>query len=117
VSTLRQERDIAIGNLMGSCVLNVLVILGIPVVLSSTGLAIDPELVRVDIPVMVVAALVCIPVFITGRRVGRLEAMALLLAYIAYMAYLLSARTCRVGPDLGSRARGPTGCHGCVSSP
>lgn len=93
VSTLRQERDIAIGNLMGSCVLNVLVILGIPMVMASSSLAIDAELVRVDIPVMVVAALVCIPVFITGRRVGRREGLALLLAYIAYMVYLLIART------------------------
>ena len=92
VSTLRQERDIAIGNLLGSCVLNILIILGITVVAAPGGIGIDPQLVRVDIPVMVLATLVCIPVFITGRRVGRLEGLALLAGYFAYMGYLLAAR-------------------------
>lgn len=92
MSTLRQERDIAIGNLLGSCVLNILVILGITVVSVPGGIGIDPQLVRIDIPVMVLAALVCIPVFVTGRRVGRLEGLALVVAYLAYMGYLLVAR-------------------------
>src|SRR5690606_38987066 len=55
VSTLRQERDIAIGNLLGSCVLNILVILGITVFSVPSGLSIDSQLLRVDIPVMVLA--------------------------------------------------------------
>lgn len=92
MSTLRQERDIAIGNLLGSCVLNILVILGITVASVPGGIGIDPQLVRIDIPVMVLAALVCIPVFVTGRRVGRLEGLALVVAYLAYMGYLLVAR-------------------------
>lgn len=92
VSTLRQERDIAIGNLLGSCVLNTLVILGATVVSVPGGIGVDPLLVRVDIPVMVLATIVCIPVFVTGRRVGRLEGLALLAAYLAYMAYLLAVR-------------------------
>lgn len=92
MSTLRQERDIAIGNLLGSCVLNILVILGITVASVPGGIGIDPQLVRIDIPVMVLAALVCIPVFVTGRRVGRLEGLALVVAYLAYMGYLLAAR-------------------------
>ncbi len=92
VSTLRQERDIAIGNLLGSCVLNILVILGITVVSVPGGIRVDPQLVRIDIPVMVLAAIVCIPVFVTGRRVGRLEGLALLGAYFAYMGYLLAVR-------------------------
>lgn len=93
VSTLRQERDIAIGNLLGSCVLNILVILGITVFSVPSGLSIDSQLLRVDIPVMVLAALVCIPVFVSGRRVGRLEGLALLIGYLSYMAYLLVVRT------------------------
>ncbi len=92
VSTLRQERDIAIGNLLGSCVLNIFVILGITVA-SVPELSIDLQLVRVDIPVMVLAAIACVPIFVTGRRVGRLEGLGLLLAYAAYMGYLLVART------------------------
>ncbi len=93
VSTLRQERDIAIGNLLGSCVFNILVILGIPVALGAPGLSIDPMLLRVDIPVMLAATLVCIPIFVSGRRVGRLEGLGLLLAYVGYMTWLLVART------------------------
>lgn len=91
VSTLRQERDIAIGNLLGSCVLNIFVILGITVA-STPGVSIDPQLVRVDVPVMVLAAVACVPIFVSGRRVGRLEGMGLLLAYVGYMGYLLAVR-------------------------
>jgi len=93
VSTLRQERDIAIGNLLGSCVLNIFVILGITVISVLAGLGLDPQLARIDIPVMVLAAVACVPVFMTGRRVGRMEGIALLAAYLAYMGYLLVART------------------------
>src|SRR5690606_3255184 len=52
VSTLRQARDIAIGNLLGSSVYNILVILGVTAMVPSAGIDIDPALVRIDIPVM-----------------------------------------------------------------
>jgi cation:H+ antiporter len=52
-----------------------------------------PSLVRIDIPVMVAAALVCIPIFIHGRRVHRVEGAAMATAYLAYLGFLLATQT------------------------
>ena len=52
-----------------------------------------PALVRVDIPIMVAVTLVCIPIFISGRRVGRFEGGAMVVAYLAYLTFLLTTQT------------------------
>jgi cation:H+ antiporter len=89
VSTVRGERDIAIGNLLGSSIYNILSILGITALVPAHGLVLDSNLVRVDIPIMVAATLACVPIFITGRRVSRVEGGAMMVAYLAYLALLL----------------------------
>jgi len=93
ISTLRGNRDIAIGNLIGSSVYNIVVILGITCLASAIPLAVDDALIRFDIPVMIGVALVCLPVFLTGRRVSRGEGLMFVLAYVAYLGYLLADRT------------------------
>lgn len=89
VSTLRGDRDIAIGNLLGSSIYNVLLILGVTCMVAADGLSMPASLVRIDIPVMVAVALVCIPIFLTGRRVSRGEGGAMVAAYLGYLAFLL----------------------------
>ncbi|PEG42276.1 sodium:calcium antiporter [Mycolicibacterium agri] len=89
VSTLRKERDIAIGNLLGSSIYNLLLILGVTCLIPAHGLALPAALVRIDIPVMVAVALVCIPIFISGRRVSRAEGGAMVLAYLCFLAFVL----------------------------
>jgi cation:H+ antiporter len=93
VSTVRNQRDIAVGNLLGSSVYNILFILGATCLVPSQGLPVPQELVRVDIPVMVGVALVCAPVFLTKREVSRIEGGLFVAAYAAYLAYLLTTRT------------------------
>ncbi|WP_006246969.1 calcium/sodium antiporter [Mycolicibacterium tusciae] len=93
VSTLRGERDIAIGNLLGSSIYNILLILGITCLVPAHGLALPAQLVRIDIPIMVAVALVCIPIFITGRRVSRVEGGAMVAAYVAFLAFLITTQT------------------------
>jgi cation:H+ antiporter len=61
ISTLRGNRDIAIGNLLGSSVYNILVILGVTCVVAPAGVEVGPDLIGFDIPVMTAVALVCIP--------------------------------------------------------
>lgn len=92
VSTLRQERDIAVGNLLGSSVYNILVILGVTALVPSSGISVEAELTRVDVPIMALAALVCIPVFISGRRVSRAEGALLLGAYVIYIVQIVATR-------------------------
>lgn len=93
VATLRRARDVAVGNLLGSGIYNILFILGVAGLFPSAGLEVDRDVARVDIPVMLVVAVVCVPVFITGRTVTRLEGGGFVAAYLAYLAYLLIART------------------------
>ena len=93
VSTIRGERDIAIGNLIGSSTYNLTFILGASLLFATGPVGIDRELITVDLPVMVATVLLCIPVFKTGRRVTRPEGVFFVLAYAAYLTYLLIART------------------------
>jgi len=93
VATLRNERDIAVGNLLGSSVYNIVFILGTTSLIPAGGIAVDAPLIMIDIPVMLVATIACVPVFLTGRRIRRLEGAAFIAAYLGYLAYLLIART------------------------
>ena len=93
VSTLRGDRDIAIGNLLGSSIYNIALILGVTCLVPAHGLLLPSSLVRIDIPIMVIVALACIPIFITGRRVSRGEGIAMVTAYGAYLVFLLATQT------------------------
>lgn len=70
VSTVKEDRDIAIGNILGSSVYNILLILGVAAVVAPVAAVDEPDLAPIDIPVMVAAIVVCIPVFIT-RQAGQ----------------------------------------------
>lgn len=93
VSTIRGKRDIAIGNLIGSSVYNILVILGVICLFPADGIAVSANLIRIDIPLMLGVALICIPVFLSGRTISRAEGCLFVGAYAAYLAYLIIART------------------------
>ncbi|RIL05890.1 MAG: sodium:calcium antiporter [Proteobacteria bacterium] len=89
VATLRGERDIAIGNVIGSNIYNVLAILGIASLVTPGGLSVAPSIQTFDGPVMIAVALACLPLFFTGRRVARWEGLLFLAYYFAYAAYLV----------------------------
>jgi cation:H+ antiporter len=74
VSTLRGDRHIAVGNLLGSSIYNILLILGVTCLVPAYGLELPPALVRIDIPIMVAVTLVCIPIFF--RVVGSVASRA-----------------------------------------
>ncbi|MEO6199994.1 MAG: calcium/sodium antiporter [Cryobacterium sp.] len=93
VATLRNARDLAVGNLLGSSVYNIVFILGATSLVPDGGIAIEAPLIRVDIPVMLAATIACVPVFLTGRRIRRLEGAAFIAAYLVYFTYLLTARS------------------------
>lgn len=92
LSTIKGDRDVAIGNLLGSSVYNICVILGLTCVVPIGGLPVSPELLWVDIPIMALVAVACVPVFRSGRAVSRLEGAALVTAYIGYLLVLLFLR-------------------------
>jgi cation:H+ antiporter len=92
-AALRGERDIAVGNVVGSNIYNVLGILGIAALVTDGGLTVASSLVTFDIPVMIAAAVVCLPVFFTGHQIDRWEGGLLLAYYVAYTAYLVMNAT------------------------
>ncbi|MFZ3113933.1 MAG: sodium:calcium antiporter, partial [Methanothrix sp.] len=92
VATLRDERDVAIGNLLGSSIYNILLVLGLTALAAPTGLAVTRQLQLFDIPLMTLVALACVPVFLTGRRISRLEGGLGVAAYLIYLIWLLLFR-------------------------
>jgi cation:H+ antiporter len=93
IATLRKERDIAIGNVVGSNIFNILGILGISALVTPGGLEVAPSIVNFDLPVMIAVALACLPIFFTGFSIARWEGGLFLGYYVAYTAYLVLAAT------------------------
>lgn len=91
MSTIRGERDLAIGNLIGSSIYNVTFILGTTSLFRP--LEVTDELIRIDLPLMAAVALICVPVFLTGRRITRLEGVAFVVGYVVYLVLVIALRT------------------------
>lgn len=92
LATVRGSRSIAVGNLIGSSTYNLTFILGGSLLFGPHVVTVDPQLVGIDLPLMVGAALLCIPVFLTGRRITRAEGIVFIVAYAAYLTYLITVR-------------------------
>ncbi|HEX5088469.1 MAG TPA: calcium/sodium antiporter [Nocardioides sp.] len=91
VSTVRGDRAIAIGNLMGSNVFNIALVLGPTVLASPTELSVPDEVLAGDLVLMVGAALACVPAFWTRRTLSRIEGGLFVGAYLAYIVTLVVA--------------------------
>jgi len=91
-AAIKGERDIAVGNVVGSNTFNILGCLGISgLVAGSAGLAVPASLLNFDLWVMLAVALACLPVFLSGREIARWEGGVFLLYYVAYVTYLILA--------------------------
>ena len=91
-AAIKGERDIAVGNVVGSNTFNILGCLGLSGLLSGDmGLVMAPSLLAFDIWVMLAVALACLPIFMTGREIARWEGAVFLAYYVAYVAYLILA--------------------------
>jgi cation:H+ antiporter len=89
VAALRGERDIAVGNVVGSNIFNIFGVLGASAALAPNGISVTPPALGFDLPVMLAVAFVCLPVFFTGWTISRLEGAILLAYYAAYNAFLI----------------------------
>ena len=91
-AALKGERDIAVGNVVGSNTFNILGCLGISgLAAGSAGLPLAPSLLSFDIWVMLAVTLACLPVFVSGREIARWEGGIFVGYYVAYVAYLILA--------------------------
>jgi cation:H+ antiporter len=91
LAALRGERDIAVGNVVGSNLFNILSVLGLSALVSPAGLPAASALLRFDLPVMIAVAVACLPVFASGSVIARWEGALFFLYYAAYTAYVVLA--------------------------
>lgn len=89
IAALRGERDIAIGNVVGSNIFNLLLIIGVSSSVTPGGLLVNPTLLSLDIPIMWACAFVCLPLFFRGMSLGRLEGWMFLFLFSYYLSYLV----------------------------
>ncbi|MGE3177473.1 MAG: calcium/sodium antiporter [Vicinamibacterales bacterium] len=89
LAALRGERDIAVGNVVGSNLFNLLAVLGLGSVFSPEGIAVPPGAVAFDIPVMIAVAVATLPIFFTGWTISRWEGAVFLGYYVAYTTYVV----------------------------
>ncbi len=99
VATMKGQREIAIGNVIGSNLYNVLGILGVAALVTPGGLAVAPSTIAVDLPVMLAVAVICFPVFLTKYSIDRWEGMVFMTCYITYMVYLILAASSNASLD------------------
>src|SRR6056297_281033 len=91
VAALRGERDIAVGNVVGSNLFNIMGVLGITSVIAPAGMEVSPAVIGFDLPVMIAVTLACLPMFFTRGVISRLEGGFLLACYIGYTLYVVLA--------------------------
>ena len=92
VAAFKGERDIAVGNVVGSNTFNILGCLGLSGVLAGgSGLSVAPSVLAFDLWVMLAVALACLPVFLSGREIARWEGGVFVAYYVAYVGYLILA--------------------------
>lgn len=87
VAAIRGERDIAVGNIVGSNIFNISAVLGASAAVSGR-VRVSQAALHFDIPVMTAIAAICLPIFFTGGRISRWEGAIFLTYYVAYVAYL-----------------------------
>jgi cation:H+ antiporter len=89
MASIRGERDIAVGNVIGSNLFNIMLVLGVSSVVSSNGVAVQESAVRLDIPVMIGATIALLPICWNGFQIKRWEGFVLVSFYLLYVLYLL----------------------------
>ncbi|MDQ3494629.1 MAG: sodium:calcium antiporter, partial [Pseudomonadota bacterium] len=89
LAALRGQRDLAVGNIVGSSIFNLLLVLGATAAIAPGGIPVGPGVLGFDLPVMTAVAVACLPIFFTGHCIARWEGALFLGYYVAYTAYLL----------------------------
>lgn len=89
MASLRGEQDIAVGNVVGSNIYNILAVLGLTAVVAPGGVTVPPAALAFDIPVMIAVAVACLPVFFLDGMIARWEGALFLGYFVAYTLYLI----------------------------
>jgi cation:H+ antiporter len=89
LASMRGERDIAVGNVVGSNIFNLLSVMGLTALVSPAAIPVPSSALALDIPVMLAVMVACLPIFFTGSMIARWEGLLFLGYYVAYTLYLI----------------------------
>jgi len=84
----RKEADLSVGNVIGSNIFNIFLVLGITALFSSGGIEVRSAALALDFPFMIAVSIACLPIFFTAHKIARWEGALFLGYYAAYMIYL-----------------------------
>jgi cation:H+ antiporter len=93
LAAIRGQRDIAVGNIVGSNIFNILCILGLTGLIAPAGVSVNPLALAFDIPFMLVVAFSCLPIIFTGQKITRWEGALFFIYYIFYIFELIRSST------------------------
>lgn len=89
LAAIRGERDLAVGNAIGSNIFNLLAVLGVTASVAPDSIPFAQSTIQVDLPVMIVVAIACLPIFANGHVLKRWEGTLFFFLYGAYIAWLV----------------------------
>ena len=92
VASYRGERDIAVGNVVGSNMFNLLMVLGLGAIFAPSSLSVESQALLVDMPIMLAASIACLPIFFTGK-IPRWAGGMFFGYYITYTMFLVYTST------------------------
>lgn len=100
LAALHGHREIAVGNVVGSSIFNLLLVVGLGAVIATDGLSVSPNALSLDFPVMLAVFALCLPVFYSYYRISRVEGALFFVYYLAYLAYAVLFATGLPGLEL-----------------
>jgi cation:H+ antiporter len=92
-AAIKGERDMAVGNAVGSNIFNILGILGLTALFAPGGIAVPETALTFDIPVMIAVAIACLPIFFSDYTIERWEGGLFIAYYGIYLAFVFLAAT------------------------
>ena len=95
IAAFKGERDIAVGNIVGSNIFNLLCVLGLASLVSPNAIPVAANALAFDFPVMIAVAFACLPIFFSGYRINRWEGLLFVAYYVAYTLYVVLFATGR----------------------
>jgi cation:H+ antiporter len=87
IAAIKRESEIVVGNIIGSCIFNILLVMGIVGLIKPIHT--PPMSILPDMGVMLFLTVLLLPMFYTGRRLTRLEGSFLLAVYAAYIVFIV----------------------------
>jgi len=89
VASLKKQEDLIVGNVVGSNIFNILLVLGATSLVAPTGIVVSEAAIGLNMPIMIAVAFLCMPIFFRGYKIQRWEGGLFLGLYVAYTTYLL----------------------------